>query len=370
MRMRTVVGALLAAAVGVAVVLTAVPALRARGEAAGRAVRRRYGVVLVAMFRNEAPYLLEWVSHHVALGVEHVYLYDHASDDDFMDVLAPLVARGLVTVTPVRDIFHGKKEAVDKVLKMKLVVQLSTLNHFYNEFAKECVWAATIDIDEFVAVEQGVEGSLRGVLMANRFRDVGAVNMARIPFSTSGKVRKMTRDELATAEFTERKKEEFLGKEAGKIFYYVPRLVAPFLHLHDFRSSSAPLANAAGEVNLTRTDSAKDALAPYENTTVPRVYQPLSLLHYLARSYESCKEKQELSRQYGGGWRHRMAEDDCDKRHSSSPKFAKRLFGPDERLKRQLAATRPTLCATMRGLNPGYCKKVSCCGRYQVAGVR
>ncbi len=48
----------------------------------------KFGVV--AMCRNEAPYLLEWIAHYRALGFQQVTIYDNQSNDASADILLPL----------------------------------------------------------------------------------------------------------------------------------------------------------------------------------------------------------------------------------------------------------------------------------------
>lgn len=52
------------------------------------------------MFRNEAPYLYEWVQYHHTAGVDHFYMYDHLSTDNSLEVLQPFLEEGLFEVIP------------------------------------------------------------------------------------------------------------------------------------------------------------------------------------------------------------------------------------------------------------------------------
>jgi hypothetical protein len=51
-----------------------------------------------ALYRDEAPYLREWVEFHRLVGVERFFLYDHESVDDHLTVLAPYIDAGIVEV--------------------------------------------------------------------------------------------------------------------------------------------------------------------------------------------------------------------------------------------------------------------------------
>jgi len=44
---------------------------------------------ICTIFKNEARYLREWIEFHRLVGVDHFYLYENRSEDDFAPVLAP-----------------------------------------------------------------------------------------------------------------------------------------------------------------------------------------------------------------------------------------------------------------------------------------
>ena len=65
--------------------------------------RRRDGsdspyLSICAIYRNEAPYLREWVEFHRLAGVERFFLYDNRSTDEHREVLAPRIEDGTVVV--------------------------------------------------------------------------------------------------------------------------------------------------------------------------------------------------------------------------------------------------------------------------------
>ena len=49
-----------------------------------------------AIFKNETPYLKEWIEFHRIVGVEKFILYQNNSVDDYRYVLDPYVAEGIV----------------------------------------------------------------------------------------------------------------------------------------------------------------------------------------------------------------------------------------------------------------------------------
>lgn len=93
------------------------------------------------MFRNEEPYLKEWVEYHLAAGVEHFWLYNNNSDDHSLEVLKPYVEKGIVEVffwptTPLESCYVG--------------AQLKAFRDGINRSCKKSTWIALIDIDEFI----------------------------------------------------------------------------------------------------------------------------------------------------------------------------------------------------------------------------
>jgi Glycosyltransferase family 92 len=49
---------------------------------------------ICAIFRNEAPYLREWIEFHKLIGAQRFFLYDNGSIDASGAVLAPCASRG------------------------------------------------------------------------------------------------------------------------------------------------------------------------------------------------------------------------------------------------------------------------------------
>ena len=74
-----------------------------------------YDLAVVAILKNEGRYLKEWLDYHLLAGVDHFYLYDNDSTDNYKEIIAPYVEAGLVT----SKFFPGKKmqlEAYDEAV--------------------------------------------------------------------------------------------------------------------------------------------------------------------------------------------------------------------------------------------------------------
>lgn len=96
--------------------------------------KTKYNVSICGIFKNEGLYLKEWIEFHKIVGVEHFYLYNNNSDDNFMQILNPYIQDGTVTLV------EWKKNQA----------QMEAYHDCIAKFAKETQWLGFIDIDEFV----------------------------------------------------------------------------------------------------------------------------------------------------------------------------------------------------------------------------
>lgn len=100
---------------------------------------------IASVFKDEAPYLREWIEYHKLLGVEHFYLYNNDSNDNFLEVLTPYVESGEVTLTdwPSDPQQLGLHQWVWKT-------QWPALSDAIRKARGISTWLALIDIDEFI----------------------------------------------------------------------------------------------------------------------------------------------------------------------------------------------------------------------------
>lgn len=70
----------------------------------------KYYISLVAIFQNEARFLKEWIEFYRLIGVEHFYLYNHLSTDEYMEILEPYIKDGIIDLKQVTKIPKNLKE--------------------------------------------------------------------------------------------------------------------------------------------------------------------------------------------------------------------------------------------------------------------
>ena len=106
-------------------------------------VKKRYDLVVCAIFQDEEFFLKEWIEFHKLMGVQHFYLYDNLSSDSSLDILQPYIDSGEVDLFPWPVITKNQKEYLD-------LLQIPAYSHAVNLAKETARWAAFIDIDEFL----------------------------------------------------------------------------------------------------------------------------------------------------------------------------------------------------------------------------
>lgn len=101
-----------------------------------------YQLSIAAIFQDEAAYLSEWLDYHRMLGVEHFYLYNNLSTDDWEEVLSPYVNAGIVEVQEWPYTSCNWEEWKP--------IQNRCFDHAIARARGESKWLALIDTDEFI----------------------------------------------------------------------------------------------------------------------------------------------------------------------------------------------------------------------------
>jgi hypothetical protein len=119
-----------------------------------------------AIYKNEGPYLREWVEFHRLVGFERFFLYDNASTDEHREALAPYIEEGIVVLYD-WPMFPG---------------QLEAYKDCFARHSEDSRWIACIDLDEFV-----FSPTFRPVpeIIADYERWPG-ISVNRVSFGTSG----------------------------------------------------------------------------------------------------------------------------------------------------------------------------------------
>lgn len=104
---------------------------------------------VIAIFQNEDRFLKEWLDFYRVQGVDHFYLYNNLSEDDYQDVLKPYIQEGLVELVDWPYASQPGNEA-DWTR-----IQAEAYRDGLNRANGQSKWVAIIDTDEFLFPKEG-----------------------------------------------------------------------------------------------------------------------------------------------------------------------------------------------------------------------
>lgn len=139
----------------------------------------KYYLALVAIFQNEARFLKEWIEFYRLIGVEHFYLYNNLSNDNYLEVLKPYIERGIV------DLKDINLRATN--LKEWNKIQTDVYSKAARASANEVEWLIVVDTDEFLfpVQERNLPSLLRKydnyASLAVNWKLFGSSNVSKIP---------------------------------------------------------------------------------------------------------------------------------------------------------------------------------------------
>jgi hypothetical protein len=105
------------------------------GKKRSRLSEPKYTFSVCGIFKNEDLSLKEWIEYHLAVGVEHFYLYNNNSTDNFESILSPYIKDNIVTL-------------IDWPLAQEQ--QMPAYKDCFDKFKDETKWLTYIDLDEFI----------------------------------------------------------------------------------------------------------------------------------------------------------------------------------------------------------------------------
>lgn len=130
-------------------------------------------LIICAVFKNESHILAEWIQHYLSRGVEHIYLVNDFSTDEYL----PVITRFGDKVT----LFHN--DIVTKSVGRQMMIYDK---YFRTVAASVTKWMTILDLDEFLYSPTGE--SFAEIL--RRFADNGIsqVNVDWLHFGSNGHV--------------------------------------------------------------------------------------------------------------------------------------------------------------------------------------
>lgn len=132
-------------------------------------------ITAVSMMKDEGPYVLEWVAHHLAVGFTDLVVYTNDCSDGTDEMLIRLEQLGLC---------HHRRNVIPAGLRP----QPSALNHAQDEpVVQQSDWVMVFDADEFLSIRHG-DGSVDGLIAAARAQGASGIVVTWRIFGSAGAV--------------------------------------------------------------------------------------------------------------------------------------------------------------------------------------
>ena len=129
----------------------------------------RYFLSLLAIFKNEGVIMKEWLDHYIDEGVEHFYLINNGSNDNFEIILTEYIDKGLVTL-------------YNESLKN---AQVQHYKKVYNNHKYDTEWLIICDFDEFI---YGQNGYNIDTYLKKQPDNIGNIKLKWIMYGSSGHI--------------------------------------------------------------------------------------------------------------------------------------------------------------------------------------
>ncbi len=112
--------------------------------------------LIITCMKNEGPFILEWLAHHLSIGFDHVLVFTNDCDDGTVELLDGLAKHGFVTRldNPYQEMGSGYNP------------QKGALKYAESlDLARDSDWVLISDVDEFVNIHVG-DGDLDSLFTA------------------------------------------------------------------------------------------------------------------------------------------------------------------------------------------------------------
>ena len=114
----------------------------------------KYYSAVILLIKDENRYLQEWLDWHLALGFDHIYIYDNGEKDHVQDIVDLYTAEVQQKITVIDWTGHHEH------------IQQDAYNHFMGNYKSDVRWGLFIDSDEFLRFTDGETTDVNTFLQA------------------------------------------------------------------------------------------------------------------------------------------------------------------------------------------------------------
>ena len=126
-----------------------------------------------AIFKNESHILKEWIDHYFFHGVEHIYLINDNSTDNFLEILKPYIDKKEVTLYNCDE----KRQWVG--------MQDAKYNFYFQKHLKDTMWFGIVDLDEFLYSPSDI--NIQNIL--KKYENENQLHVNWVHFGSSGHIK-------------------------------------------------------------------------------------------------------------------------------------------------------------------------------------
>ncbi len=241
-------------------------------------------MVICCLFKNEAPFLKEWIEFHLKQGFQKLYLINNRSSDNFHEVLKPYINFGSVRLlSSVNDNMNTFIQAEEFNAALPLIRK---------EVGEKC-WVAFIDVDEYLFSVS--EQSIADVLNSFTGKKAAAVLANWLMFGTSGR-ETLNIEKPLLEQLTKRAPDAHDEHRLFKPIAYLPNVYRFFEGPH------RPIAMGDGQFYYS--DGSE-----FQVDKPQHIHSPLRINHYWYRSEEYYRKHKIGKRKSFGDIRDKSLEE-------------------------------------------------------------
>ena len=99
---------------------------------------KKYYLSVASIFKNESWGMKEWLDHYKFHGIDHIYLINDFSTEDYQSILQPYIDDQFVTLYQ------------NDIIERYTGRQIDMNNKFFKPIFKDSQWLANVDLDEYL----------------------------------------------------------------------------------------------------------------------------------------------------------------------------------------------------------------------------
>lgn len=136
-------------------------------------VSPRRDFCIMALARNEGPFMLEWLAYHLSIGFEHFFIYTNDNTDGSEELLALLARHGVITL-----VHNARGQRIG--VQEKATAHALTLVPQILDYR----WTAVMDLDEYLCFDGAIYNSIGDFIGLHEAQPVDAIALCWLIFAS------------------------------------------------------------------------------------------------------------------------------------------------------------------------------------------